>query len=305
MPKVEKEKIKIIVVLGPTAVGKSDFSVKIAKKYNGEIISADSRQIFVGADILSGKITEKEKKGVRHYCLDVTTFGKEYSVTKWKKEAEKAIKKIVKEKKVPIICGGTGMYIDALVNNQVFPKVKPNLKRRKELSLKTKEELFSLLLKLDKTRAENIDKNNTHRLMRSIEIAESLGGVPPIEKNESPFEFLFIGLNLPKEELQGRIKTRIEKRMKKGMMGDLKKLYDDGISYEKIEKYGLEFKWLSRLAKKEIGRVEALDKLYFDIIHYAKRQLTWFKRNKDIIWISPFDADEVYSDIVLNFINKK
>jgi tRNA dimethylallyltransferase len=305
MPKVKKEKIKIIVVLGPTAVGKSDFAVKIAKKYNGEIISADSRQVFLGADILSGKITEKEKKGVPHYCLDVATFGKEYSVTKWKKEAEKAIKKIVKEKKIPIICGGTGMYIDALVNNQVFPKVKPNLKRRKELSLKNKEELFSLLLKLDKTRAENIDKNNPHRLMRSIEIAESLGFVPVIEKKESPFEFLFIGLNLPKEELQNRIKIRLEKRMKKGMMNDLKKLYSSGLSYEKIEKYGLEFKWLSRLAKKEIGREEALEKLYFDIIHYAKRQLTWFKRNKDIVWISPFDTEKVYVDTMLNFINKK
>src|SRR3990167_3851819 len=172
---------KIIVILGPTASGKSALAVKLAKKFNGEVISADSRQVYKGLNIGTGKITRKEMGGVPHYCLDVVSPKKIFTVADFKKCAEKAIEKIFAKNKTPIIVGGTGLYIQAVVDNITLPEVKPNWKLRKELEKKTTEEMFKMLKKLDPERAKTIDAKNPRRLIRAIKTAEALGKAPNLE----------------------------------------------------------------------------------------------------------------------------
>ena len=177
-------KPKIIVVLGQTVTGKSDLAVKVAKKINGEIISADSRQVYKGLDIGTGKITQKEMKGVPHHLLDVANPKRRFTVAQYQKLTISAIAEIVRRDKTPIICGGTGFYIDAITKGVVFPEVPPNLKLRKQLNTKSAIALFEVLKKLDPVRAKNIDPKNKVRLIRAIEIAKSLGKVPKIKETK-------------------------------------------------------------------------------------------------------------------------
>ena len=302
MTKTQKKQ-KMIAVIGSTAVGKSDLAVHIAKIFNGEVISADSRQVYKNGDLLSGKITKKEMRGVEHYLLNIADIKRQYTVTRFLKDSKNALGNIKKKNKLPIICGGTGMYINALVYNQVFPQVKPNKELRKELSSKTTQELYKILKKIDKKRSENIDTQNPRRLIRAIEIAGVLGSVPEINYNESKYDTLFIGLWLPREELKQNIKTRIEKRMRRGMLKEIEIFKRTGISTKRLEELGLEFKHLSRIYEKKESKETALTELYFDIVHYAKRQETWFKKDKNINWFSPKDYAGV-EKLVKDFISK-
>ena len=176
-----KLKPKILVILGPTATGKSGMAVRLAKKFNGEIISADSRQVYKGLDIGSGKITEKEMLGVAHHLLDIANPKRKFSVTDFKEKAEKTIEDILKRSRLPIICGGTGFYIQALVDNLILPEVAPNLSLRKKLEKKTPAELFEILKKLDPKRADSIERQNPRRLIRAIEIAVAKPMSAPIQ----------------------------------------------------------------------------------------------------------------------------
>ena len=169
---------KIIVIVGPTSSGKSDLAVIIAKKFKGEIVSADSRQVYKGMDIGTGKITKKEMRGIPHHLIDVASPRQKYSVAKYKREAEKAIRDITNRGNIPIVCGGTGFYIQSIVDDIVFPEVKSNSNLRKKLSKLSPEELFLELKKIDENRAQKIDPHNPHRLIRAIEIATELGSVP-------------------------------------------------------------------------------------------------------------------------------
>ena len=178
---MRNDKQKVIVILGPTSSGKSDLAIKLARKYNGEIISADSRQIYRGMDIGTGKISKAQQKSVKHWMIDIVSPKNDYNVSKFKKDAEKIIKNILKRGKLPIICGGTGFWIKAIVDNVDFPKVKPNKELRKKLEKISTEKLFKTLQKLDPERAKNIDAKNKVRLVRAIEIAKTLGYVPKID----------------------------------------------------------------------------------------------------------------------------
>src|SRR5579864_8715932 len=181
---------KILVILGPTATGKSDLAVGLALKFNGEIISADSRQVYKGLDIGTGKITKKEMKGVSHYLLDVASPKKTFTVSKFKELADRKIEDILKRNKLPIICGGTGFYIQSIVDNIVLPDVDRDEKLRKRLVDKSKNELLLLLKKLDPERAKTVDYNNPPRLIRAIEIATALGKVPHLGTEFPKFEIL-------------------------------------------------------------------------------------------------------------------
>jgi len=278
---------RVIVILGQTATGKSDLAVKIAKKLDGEVISADSRQVYTGLDLGTGKITEKEMQGIPHHLLDVANPKNKFSVSEYKKLADQKIKEIISRGKIPIICGGTGFYIDAVVNNIVFPEVPPNENLRKILNKKSAEELFKMLQKLDKVRAKNIDSKNKVRLIRAIEIAKALGKVPKITQATPRHEFIKIGLFLPVNILKEKINKRLLARIKNGMLKEMENLHKKGLSWKRMEELGLEYRYVALYLQKKISKEEIIQKLNSEIYKYAKRQMTWFKRDKEIKW---FDA---------------
>ena len=278
-------KRKIIVILGPTASGKSALGVKIAKKINGEIISADSRQVYKGLNIGSGKITKKEMGKIHHYCIDIISPKKIFTVVDFKKCANKAIEEIFAKNKTPIIVGGTGLYIQAIVDNMVLPEVKPNWKLRKELEKKTTEEMFKILKKLDPERAKNIDAKNPRRLIRAIEIAKTLGKIPNLEAELPSYKVLQIGLKLPNDILKKNIKKRIKKMLKSGLVAETKKLKKAGLSWKRIYEFGFEYKYPALFLQGKISKEDMLTKMLTENWQYAKRQMTWFKRDKRIKWV--------------------
>ena len=280
-------KRKIIVILGPTASGKSALALKIAKKINGEIISADSRQVYKGLDIGSGKITRKEMGGVPHYCLDIVSPKKIFTVVDFKKRADEAIEKIFAKNKTPIIVGGTGLYIQAIVDNIVLPEVKPDWKLRKELEKKTTEEMFKMLKKIDPERARNIDAKNPRRLIRAIEIAKKLGRTPKLmSMSRRDLDIRQIGIKLPDEILKINIEKRIKKMLKGGLVAETKKLKKSGLSWKRIYELGFEYKYSALFLRRKISKDEMLAKMLIENWQYAKRQMTWFKRDKRIKWIN-------------------
>ncbi len=294
-------KSKLLAILGQTATGKSDLAVQLAKKYNGEVISADSRQVYIGLNIGTGKITKKEMQGVAHHMLDVVSPKRVFSVSEWKEEANKIILDILSRGKLPIICGGTGFYIQSLLENLVLPEVPPNKELRKKLETKDAEELFEILQKIDPERSKTIDAHNPVRLIRAIEIAKTIGKVPKLQKQNNPYEILQIGLVLPDDELKSRIHIRLLSRMKAGMLREAKNLHKKGLSWKRMRELGLEYRYLADLAQGYISKSEFLKTLESEICSYAWRQMTWFKRDRNIKWFKPTDIKKIDS-VVERFI---
>lgn len=303
-------KPKIVVVLGPTACGKSDLAVNLALRlssgqarklgYSGaEIISADSRQVYKGMDIGTGKITKKEMRGIPHHLLDVISPKKVFTAENYKKLAKKELEKIIKKNKLPIICGGTGHYIDALISDQTFPAVPPDLKLRKKLEKKSVAELFAELKKLDLERAANIDPKNPRRLIRALEIIYKTGRpVPKINVSEK-YDVLKIGTTFPAEIIRNRIHVRLLKRMRLGMVAEVNNLIKSGVSLKRLEDFGLEYRYLGRFISGKISKPEMLAQLEKQIVDYAKRQMTWFKRDKNIKWVkSAKEAKVIVDDFI-------
>ncbi|MEN9921148.1 MAG: tRNA delta(2)-isopentenylpyrophosphate transferase, tRNA dimethylallyltransferase [Candidatus Parcubacteria bacterium] len=270
-------KPKILVVCGPTATGKSDKAVEIALERNGEIISADSRQVYAGLDIGSGKITQEEMKGVKHHLIDVANPKNVFSVEEFVQQGKHAIEEILQKGKLPIICGGTGYYIDALVYDIHFPEVAPNENLRKELGLYSLEDLQNKLQELDPERYEAIDTKNPVRLIRAIEIATELGKVPFIERN-SPYEVEWIYLDFPDEVLKERIHKRLISRLENGMLDEAKNLNITGLSFERMKQLGLEYRYEAMHLLEEISYEEMIRQLNTKIWQFAKRQRTWFRK---------------------------
>lgn len=289
MKKSIEKKNNVLVILGPTASGKSDLAVKLAKRFNGEVISADSRQVYKGLDIGTGKITKREMLGVPHHLLDIVSPKTNFNVAKWQKLANKKIRGIIFRNKLPIICGGTGFYIDAVTKGIVLPEVLPNHKLRKDLILKNNDELVKILSKLDPNRLKNIDQSNPVRLIRAIEIAKAIGKVPEISEQKPLFDVLSIGLKLDDKILRKNINKRLEKRIKQGMINEAKKLHTKGVSWKRMEQLGLEYRYLALFLQNKISKEVMIEKLQFEIWHYAKRQMTWFNRDKTIKWFDPKD----------------
>lgn len=288
---------KVIVIVGPTASGKSDLAVKIAKRINGEIISADSRQVYRGMDIGTGKITKKEMRGIPHHLLDVVSPGADFSVSRFKKLATKKIKEITGRGHVPIIVGGTGFWIDALIYDWPIPEVGPNRALRARLEKQTAAQLFAKLTKLDPVRATDIDRYNKRRLVRALEIIAATGKPTPGFNIAYPhgrnkkykiggkgYRVLFLGVKLPQKELERRIYTRLIRRLKNGMVREIKKLHSSGVSWKRLDDFGLEYRYISRYLRGLISYDEMVEQLYRAIKNYAKRQMRWFKRNPQIKW---------------------
>ena len=277
---------KLIVILGPTASGKSEMAIKLAKKFNGEVISADSRQVYKGMNIGTGKVTKKEMQGIPHYLLDVASPKRRFTVSQYRKLALKAINKILKNVHVPILCGGTGFYIQAVVDGIVIPEVPPDWLLRSNLNKLSAAELYQKLKKLDPKRAKTIERKNPRRLIRAIEIIlKTKRPVPALKKNPLPYPVLMIGIKREKEKLKKLIEKRLLKRLRKGMIAEVKKLRKAGLSWKRLEEFGLEYRWVARFLQKKWSYSEMLEKLQKEIEHFAKRQMTWFKRDKRICWL--------------------
>ncbi|MBU4536433.1 tRNA (adenosine(37)-N6)-dimethylallyltransferase MiaA [Patescibacteria group bacterium] len=300
-------KKKIIVVLGPTTSGKSDLAVDLALKYNGEIISTDSRQVYKGLDIGSGKITKKEMKGIPHYLLDVVKPQSVFTVSQFKKKVDKIIKDILKRGKIPILAGGTGFYISAVIDNQVLPEVKENKELRKELSAWSAQKLFDKLKKLDSKRAKTIDAKNPRRLIRAIEIATALGSVPILKSlgnRVSKWDVLQIGIKADKEKLDERIEKRFYKRVKTGIVEEAQELHKDGLSYKRMHELGLAHKYIPLYIKGKMSKQEFIDKSIREEQKYAKRQRTWFKKDGRINWFDLSEKNKI-NKLVSSFLKEK
>ncbi len=289
---------RIIVICGPTATGKSDLAVELALRFNGEIISADSRQVYQGLDIGSGKITPTEMKGVPHHLLDVMNPKKVYSVELFKQEAEKKITDIIARGKLPIIAGGTGFYIDAVVSGMDLPPVKADKALRKDLNTKTTEELMAIIQKLDPVRAHTLDPHNKVRIIRAIEIAQTLGKVPEVTHTKR-YNPLFIGLTIDTETLRNKIHTRLMKRMNMGMVEEITRLREHGLSWKRFHELGLEYRHLALYIQNKVSKEAMLERLEIEIAQYAKRQMQWFKRNKNIQWFKPDDTENIVKTVEL------
>lgn len=288
----KKSAQNVIAIVGPTAIGKSTYAVKLAlrlrsgqAKKGAEIISADSRQIYRGLDIGSGKITKKEMRGIPHYMLDVANPKKIFSVHDFKRMAEPIIEDILARGKTPIIVGGTGFYIDTLLGDVTLPNVPPNNALRKKLEKLTLLALVGKLKKLDPKRAKTIDLKNKVRLIRAIEIATVLGKVPKIKKTIPTYKVKWIGLTTSREKLRKNIVKRLNARLVQGMLKEVHKLHKQGVSWKRMNELGLEYRYCALYLQKKLTETELVKTLTEKIYQYAMRQLRWFKRNKQIKWI--------------------
>lgn len=280
---------KLVVILGPTASGKSALGIALAKKFNGEIISADSRQVYRGLNLASGKIIKKEMAGIRHHCLDIASPKNYYTVVQFKKDAQKVLKTLEKKGKVPFLVGGTAFYIKALTENQSIPEVPANWKLRRALEKKSADTLFAMLKKLDPRRAHTIEVKNKRRLIRAIEIISKTGKPVPslkISNNKSQItNTLFIGIKIDKKTLEKKIGKRLDLRLRAGMIQEIKKLHANGVSWKRLDELGLEPRWIARFLQGDITKKEMRAGLLRDILRFVKHQYTWWKKEKRIHWI--------------------
>lgn len=287
---------KLIVILGPTASGKTGLSLKLAKKFKGEIVNADSRQIYRGMNIGTGKVINK--KGVKHYLLDVVKPDEEFTLADYKKMAVTAIRNILKRGKVPFLIGGTGLYIQAVVDNLEIPAVPPNKKLRAQFEKEIKKpgslaKWYKKLLKLDPGAAEAVDSKNPRRIIRALEVCLATGKQfsKLREKGEQLFDVLQIGINIPRQKLYENIDRRVEQMIKGGLVNETKKL---------LKKYSQNLPSMSGIGYKEIGEyllgkqdiVEAAQKIKYRTHAYARRQMTWFRRDKRIKLIKNYKEIE-------------
>lgn len=276
---------RVIAVVGATASGKTSYAIELAKKINGEIISADSRLVYKGMDIGTAKPTIDEMQEIPHYMIDVVEPEYNYSVGLYVKEAKKHITDIISRGKVPIVVGGTGLYFRVLLENYDLPDVKPDYELRKELSSYPYEELLEMLTKLDEKAANSVEKNDKKKLIRYIEIIKLAGKPLDLVRGvkEKEFNVEWVGLNFPREILYDRINKRVDLMIEQGLIDETKKLLQkhgrisnitDTIGYREVLSY----------LDGELSLDEAKDKLKQNTRNYAKRQLTWFRKNEQINW---------------------
>jgi len=291
----------VLVILGPTASGKTSLAVSLALKYQGEIISADSRQVYKGMDIGTGKDLKEYKVGskkIPYHLIDVVSPKTSFNLAKYQKKAISSISDILKRKKLPILVGGSGLYLQAVVDNYKLSESKPNIERRNKLELLSVSELYSYITKLKANFAKNLnnsDKNNKRRLIRYIEIIED--GETVSKKDKDLYNFLIIGLKPEKELLKEKIIKRLKERLEKeNMLEEVKRLKREGVSWKRLKSFGLEYKYVSQYLLKEISYEEMEERLALAICQFAKRQKSWFKRwqkqGRKIHWIKDIKEAE-------------
>lgn len=308
----EVPRAPVIAVAGPNASGKSDFGVKLARQFRGEVISADSRQVYRGMDIGTGKVSGEpladrrrdvetgertfslvpiSSEGVLHWMLDVVEPGESFTLAQYQALALAALDDIVSRGRLPIVVGGTGLYIRALTEGLLIPPVPPDGALRAELEALPAAELASRLISLDPGAPEHIEMKNPRRVIRAIEILIHLGGTMASwrRRRALPYRFLVMGISPPPETLKRRIAERLARRFEEGMVDEVRRLLDRGVPAKTLDDFGLEYRYITRHLRGNLTEAEMVEQLRNAIWHYAKRQLTWFRKYSSVAWIASAD----------------
>lgn len=297
-------KPRVIVIVGPTASGKTSASIKLAEKINGEIISADSMQIYKEMNIGTAKPTLEEMNGIKHYMFDVVAPDETFNVTKYVEKAIECVKEIVSKGKIPIIVGGTGLYVSTLINGIEFCEVNEDPNYRKEMTELAEEKgnhyLHEMLEKIDPEAAKNIDANNVRRVIRALEIYKVTGKTKTLLDKESrkevPFDYKLYGIETNREVLYDRINKRVDKMLEDGLINEVKELLEK-YTFSSTAIQGLGYKEVKEYLDGKLSYDEMAEKLKMETRRYAKRQLTWFRREKAIMWCK---LDEIVDRILLD-----
>ena len=293
---VRTEKTPLLIVAGPTATGKSDSAVELALRMNGEVISADSMQVYRGMDLGSAKVTREEMRGVPHHLIDCVDPSENWNVVRFQKEARKAAQDIASRGRLPILCGGTGFYIQALLYDIDFTQMEENTLLRERLSAiaaeKGPEAVHALLAQRDPASAAAIHPNNIKRVIRALEFMEEGGGSIAAHNSqqrerESAYRSVFFVLTMDRKKLYERIDRRVDLMMERGLVDEVRGLREMGIRRDSTSMQGIGYKQIYGFLEGEYDLEEAVRLVKRDTRHFAKRQLTWFRREKDVIWTDP------------------
>ncbi len=304
-------KEKVIVICGPTASGKTALSIELAKKINGEIVSADSMQIYKDMNIGTAKPTIEEMQGIKHYLLDFVSPEERYSVAQYKQDAKRAIKEIIKKGKTPIIVGGTGLYVDSLIYEIEYNDIKIDEEYRNKLEAIVEknglEELYKKALEIDPVAMEKISKNDKKRIMRILEIYKATGKTKTQQELESrkkpvEYDYRIFAINWDREILYQRINKRVDIMIEQGLVNEVKNILD---KYDKFPTamQGLGYKEVVDYINGIYTKEEMIEKIKMETRRYAKRQLTWFRKNKQTIWLDGTNDIQNNINIILEGIN--
>lgn len=305
------KKEKVIVICGPTASGKTALSIELAKQIGGEVISCDSMQIYRDMNIGTAKPTKEEMQGIKHYLIDFVSPDERYSVADYKKEAKKAIKEILKKKKVPIIVGGTGLYLDSLIYEIEYPNIEFDEAYRKDLEKQVEEKglviLYEQAKKIDPEALKKISKNDKKRILRILEIYHATGKNKTEQEKESrkkevEYDYHVYALNWDREKLYERINQRVDIMLEQGLIEEVKNIYH---TYEKFPTamQGLGYKEVVEYLEGKITKEEMVEKIKQETRRYAKRQLTWFRKNKETKWLDATQDMQNNIQIILEGLN--
>jgi tRNA dimethylallyltransferase len=297
---------RAVAIVGTNASGKSALGVAVALRFGGEIISADSRQVYRGLDIGTGKLTRGEMRGIRHHLIGVMDLETRYSVADFQKSAYGLIDEITARGRLPIIVGGTGLYVRSVVDGYQLTRARPDLALRDRLEQLTDEELHHRLDELAPDAAKTIDPRNRRRIIRAIEISEQGFPFKTSHVNAPQYRFCQLGLTWPRDVLRERIKSRLRTRLDEGMIGEVRNLLDEGVSSARLDALGLEYRFVARLLRGEYASEEELfDELSRAIYRFAMRQLAWFRRDESIIWLDHAkDYQQQAFELIESFIRR-
>src|SRR5438270_6965519 len=297
---MDEQNPNLIVVLGPTASGKSTLGIVLAQRFSGEIVSADSRQVYRGMDIGTAKVTREERALVPHHLLDVADPREVYSVAQFQQQAVGAIDDILARGKQPFLVGGSPHYIYAVVDPLDIPRVPPQPELRRELEARPLSELVAQLEELDPQSAATIDRKNARRVIRALEVC-LVSGKPFSEQRgvAAPlYRCLLLGIDWPRNLLYPRIDARVDERMRSGMVQEVRDLLDAGVSFERLEALGLEYRFIGRLLRGEFAsEAEMVQRLKYAIHDFTRRQLTWFRKDKRIVWLEGDDVEQARREV--------
>ena len=296
----------LIVVLGPTASGKSTLGIELARRFHGEIVSADSRQVYRGLDIGTAKVTPQEQTLVKHHLLDVADPCEVYTAARFQQEAIAVINDILARGLLPLLVGGSPHYIQAVVDHLQMPRIAPQPELRVQLEARPLADLLAQLEELDPQSAASIDRNNPRRVIRALEVclvsgqpfSQQRGAADPLYRS------LLLGIKWPREILYARIDARVDERIQQGMVQETRDLLTQGVSHERLDSLGLEYRYTSRLLRGEFAsEAEMAQRLKYAIHDFTRRQLTWFRKDTRIVWLEGIDVERA-EKLINDFLNE-